>query len=335
MLQGMMERHTETPSGPKHTLGDVLAVLLARVVVPSWLLLGAVLKLMDASPSHLPVALVKWLGALGVDLMFVLQFSIAMELTVAGVMWLIPGLARAAGLVMLGAFLPVLVGGVVMGSTSCGCFGSVQVHPGLTILMDVSFFLGLLLLGRGLPSLAITSTLPTTRVVFAGLWTIGSFVIGFGSVGNAGSDPPGSAGGLEQVASGPAEGYYLPDYAAWIGRSWSDVPIARWVVGAPEIADSGPAFVLFYRKDCEHCHELMEAFFSGPLAVPTTAIAVPERSGFPTEGVLPFPCGECRTAELPAGFDWFLQTPVLVRLGDGIVECATEVTAAHPECLEW
>ena len=42
-----------------------------------------------------------------------------------------------------------------------------------------------------------------------------------------------------------------------------------------------------------------------------------------------------RLAELPAGIDWFLQTPVLVRLADGVVECAAEVEATAPECLDW
>ena len=62
-------------------------------------------------------------------------------------------------------------------------------------------------------------------------------------------------------------------------------------------------------------------------------MAVPEKTGFPSEGVQPFECDACAMAELPAGCDWFLQTPVLVRLKDGVVECAAEVGAADPQCL--
>ena len=40
-------------------------------------------------------------------------------------------------------------------------------------------------------------------------------------------------------------------------------------------------------------------------------------------------------AELPSGIDWFLQTPLLVRLRDGVVECVAEVTASDPQCLEF
>ncbi len=317
------------------TAGGALAVLLARVVVPLWLLVGAVLKLMDASPSHLPVPMIKWAGAAGVDLGFLLRFSIAAELVVVGVMWLLPRLARPVGLVMLGAFLPVLVGEVLMGASSCGCFGAVEVHPGITLAMDLGFFLGLWWLGRDVPSLAVTATLPTWRVVGVGLWTLASFALAFGLTASFQIGESGTVGvdGSSPTAL-PAQGFYLPNYHDWIGHDWSEVPISAWIDGATDL-ESGPQIILFYRKDCEHCHELMEVFFAGTLAVPTTAVAVPEKGGFPTSGVLDFACEECRLAELPTGVDWFLQTPVLVRLEDGKVLCAAEVTAADPRCVEW
>lgn len=317
------------------TAGGALAVLLARVVVPLWLLTGAVLKLKDASPTHLPVPFIKWSGAAGIDLLFVLQFSIAAELTVVGVMWLLPRLARTVGLLVLGGFLPILLSDVLMGASSCGCFGSVQVHPGITLAMDLAFFLGLWWLGRDVPSLAMTSTLPTWRVVAAGLWTLASFALAFGLTVPAPAESRSVAGADGAHASNvPAEGFYLPAYDDWIGRPWSEVPISSWIEGADDLG-SGPQYILFYRKDCEHCHELMEVFFAGSLPVPTTAVAVPEKGGFPAAGLMDFACDECRLAELPKGVDWFLQTPVLVRLSDGVVRCAAEVTAADPKCIDW
>lgn len=317
------------------TSGGAIAVLLARVVVPLWLLAGAVLKLMDASPNHLPVPLIKWAGSAGIDLLFLLRFSIAAELTVVGVMWLLPRLARPVGLVILGAFLPVLIGEVLTGASSCGCFGSVQVHPGITLTMDLGFFLGLWWLGRDAPSLAVTATLPTWRVVAVGFWTLASFALAFGLTATAPKDPAETVGSDgSRGATLPADGYYLPVYADWIGLDWDDVPISSWIEGATDI-DAGPQYILFYRKDCEHCHELMEVFFAGDLAVPTTAVSVPEKGGYPSSGLLDFVCEGCRLAELPVGVDWFLQTPVLVRLTDGVVQCAAEVTAEDPQCIEW
>ena len=83
-------------------------------------------------------------------------------------MVLLPPLARWIGVAMLTAFVPVLVGDLLLGASSCGCFGAVKVSPWVTLVMDVTFFLGLLLLGRREPRLALTPNLPTSRVLVAG-----------------------------------------------------------------------------------------------------------------------------------------------------------------------
>jgi hypothetical protein len=167
-----------------------------------------------------------------------------------------------------------------------------------------------------------------------------SVVVAFGvptsaPTAGAGADDGSASAGSVVPLPLPADGYYMPQYQEWIGQSFRDLEVAAWASNLPDDIDIGHQYVIFFRKDCEHCHELMEIFFSGSLEHPTTAIAVPERHGFPTENVQPFVCSECRVAELPAGIDWFFQTPVLVRLMDGAVECAAEVEATAPECLDW
>ena len=309
-----------------------VAVIVARVVVPLWLFGGAVLKLVDLSPSHLPASLIKWFGGAGIDLMFVLRFEIAVELIVVGVVVLLPPLARWAGIVMLGAFLPVLVGDLALGAASCGCFGAVEINPWVTLVTDVTFLACLLFLGRRDPRLALGPVLPTSRVVAAGVWSLLSVVVAFALPAHQSADPPTITASAARL---PVDGYYLPTYEEWIGRPFRDLEIASWVIGLPVDLEVGQQYVIFYRKDCEHCHQLMGVFFSGPLDWPTTAIAVPERDGWPTENLQPFPCLECRVAELPAGVDWFLQTPVLVRLADGVVKCAAEVDPDAPECIAW
>jgi len=316
-------------------VAGMAAVFLARVLVPAWLAVGAILKLVDMSPSHLPAAIVKWFGGNGLDLMFVLRFSIAAELVVAVAMVLLPTLARWIGIVMLTVFVPVLVGDVALGAASCGCFGAVAVNPWVTLVTDVTFLLGLLFLGRGEPRLAVSSAVPTWRVVLVGFATLLAFAVSFGP--RVPVDPVAPAGATANDAAGaarPADGFYLPIYGDWVGRRFLEVEIAAWISGLPDDLDKGRQYVLFYRKDCEHCHELMELHFAGELPAPTLAVAVPERTGYPTENLQGFPCGDCKNAELPAGVDWFLQTPVLVRLEDGVVECAAEVEAMAPQCLE-
>jgi hypothetical protein len=317
-----------------------VAVALARVVVPAWLALAAVLKIMDLSPAHLPAAMIKWCGGLGIDLMFVLRFSIAAELIVAGVMVMLPPLARWIGVAMLTAFVPVLIGDLLLGASSCGCFGAVKVSPWVTLVTDVTFLLGLLVLGRGEPRLALTRDLPTSKVLIAGAWSLLSVLMAFGISAPTATVNGVSAGGSAEIGSGvgaalPADGYYMPQYQEWIGRPFRELDVATWASNLPHDLEDGLQYIIFYRKDCEHCHELMALHFSGSLEHPTTAVAVPERHGFPTENLQPFDCPECRLAELPAGIDWFLQTPVLMRLVDGVVECAAEVDATAPECLVW
>lgn len=306
------------------------AVALARVVVPTWFFLGAVLKLVDMSPSHLPAAVVKWCGGLGFDLMFVLRFSIAFELVVAGVMVLLPPLARWVGIITLAAFMPVLVGDLVLGASSCGCFGAVKVSPWVTLVTDALFLLGLLVLGRREPRLALSASLDTRRVLVAGCWSLLAFAVAFALPNGR------NGGGGAAQTSGPElpkDGFYLPVYETWLGRDFRDLEIASWISDLPDDLEIGPQYVIFYRLDCEHCHELMELHFSEELPAPTLAIAVPERAGFPTENLQQFECGDCRAAQLPVGVDWFLQTPVLVRLLDGVVECAAEEEAMAPQCL--
>jgi hypothetical protein len=321
-------------------MAGLMGTVLTRVVVPLWLLAGALLKLVDTSPAHLPAALIKWLGPLGVDLMFVVRFSISVELAVVGVMWLLPSLARPLGLAMLGAFMPILIGDVAMGASSCGCFGSLQVSPWVSLVLDVSFFLGILILGRYSPALQWRPSLPAGRVVMAGIWTVAAFVVGFLPVTRAESKAEVPVAEASVVVADPAadasalpqDGYYVPDLDSWVGQRFSDLDIARWIQGLPEDLEEGIDYLLFYRKDCEHCHELVQVYFTGPLDIPTVAVAIPDRAGWP-DTQLPFECDECRLSELPAGVDWFFQTPVLVRLNEGVVACASETSAADPRCV--
>jgi hypothetical protein len=323
---------TPTAGSKPSSVRSAIAVALTRIVIPLWLTTGAVLKLIDGSPSNLPAAIVKWVGGHGVDLRFVLESSIAVEFVVAGVMVLLPGLARLVGILMLGAFLPILIGDVALGATSCGCFGAVQMSPWITLATDVFFLAMLVVVAHGVPSLKLTATLPTWRVVAVGLWAALSVAVAFGLT--AASEPGEEGTAAVVAAAGPQEGYYLPDYASWVGQPFRSIEIAAWIRDLPGDLDLGSQYLLFYRLDCEHCHELMEVFFAGEPPLPTTAVAVPERNGFPSDGIQPFVCGECRLAELPAGYDWFLQTPVLVRLTNGVVICAAEVTAEDPVCLD-
>lgn len=318
-----------------------VALILAQVVVwglaPLWILAGALLKLLAGSPSNLPSILVKGAGAAGLDLMFLLRYSIGVELAAVGLVYILPHLARWIEGILLGVFLFILVGDLLAGASSCGCFGSVQVHPVIMLVVDGALFIGVLLAGR----LGVgngRSPLSPGQVGAALIWVAAAFAVAFVAAMGGGAASPAAAGGGSSASAAAAPTlppYYLPEYASWIGKPWHDLEIAGWIKGAPADLDQGTQFLVFYRKDCPHCHELLDLHFQGALPYPVTVVAVPERSGFPTSNVFPMVCTECREAELPAGVDWFMQTPVVVRLENGMVRCAAEVDPEAPECLEW
>ncbi len=322
-------------------LVDRAAQVVTRVLVPLWLLAGALTKLVDLSPTSLPTLLVKLVGASGLDLGVVLRFSIAVELAAVAIIWLLPTLARPVATVMLAVFFVILIGDLFLGASSCGCFGKVKVHPIVTLIIDGGLMLGVVLFGRRARSLRCSATQPTWRVVAAAMASMVAMAVAFGRVVPAPAAATRSSDGAAPTAAAqtsvplPAQNYYLPDYSTWIGKPWQAIDISHWVQGAPSDLDQGQQVIVFYRKDCEHCHELLDLYFSGALTVPTTVVAVPDKGGFPTVGLQPMPCTECREAELPAGVDWLLQTPVVVRLTNGIVDCAHEEDPTAPQCVTW
>ncbi len=326
----------------KERNGAGVAPVIARVVVwglaPLWILAGAVLKLLAGTPANLPSILLKGAGAAGLDLMFLLRYSIGVELAAVGLVYLLPRLARWIEGALLGVFLLILAGDLLVGASSCGCFGGVEVHPAVMLVVDGTLLLGVLLAGRF--GVGRGSTPFSAGWVGAALiWVAAAFAASFFATMPDGAAPAAAAAAAAPVsaaASAPAlPSYYLPEYATWIGKPWRDLEIAGWVRGAPADLDQGMHFLVFYRKDCPHCHDLLELHFQGALPYPTTVVAVPDRGGFPASNVFPMPCTECGQAELPAGVDWFMQTPVVVRLEDGVVKCAAEVDPSAPECLEW
>jgi len=318
----------------------IAGMLTARWLVPIYLGLGAFFKIIDGSPAHLPAALIKLAGQVDLDLLYLLRLSIALELAVAGVMLILPRIGRLAGLLLLGLFLPILVGDLLLGASSCGCFGAVAIPPWLTLIMDGGLFVALWYFGGRDSRLKWRAHESSIPVLLAGLWTVAVFMLGF-SVGVRPADRQQHSNGQIQSETGlsslPEEGYYLPEYASWLGKRWSDIPLSRWLTDVPDNWDAGHGerYILLYRKDCEHCHALMEMYFSGELPAPVLAVAVPERTGFPSENLQPFVCDECFQAELPAGVDWFFKTPVLIRLADGVVGCAAEISVEDPQCIHF
>ena len=224
---------------------------------------------------------------------------------------------------------------------------SVPVTPWQMLIADGALLLGAIFLrpAADRPP-ATTSRRP---LLVAAVLTLAAFGTSFGVPGrtvvappvdgNGGqTPPPPMAGGCPPLPGPPAlNAMYWPIYDRdWVGECWTQTELAPHAPPLPKGFEKGTWYVLFYRKDCEHCHELMARFFTGALSIPTVAIAVPEPEGFPDDfDDLGMPCTECVQRALPVGPNYVMSTPVLVRVEDGIVQCAAEVDskADLPDCV--
>lgn len=120
--------------------------------------------------------------------------------------------------------------------------------------------------------------------------------------------------------------FYVTEFADWVGRPFFDQPLAALLAERPETMTTGRSHAVFYRADCEHCHRLLDDFFSGPLEAPVLAIEVPDTED---ATAMHMPCDECTLASLPEGPQYIISTPVLLTLEDGRVLAVCEDSEDH------
>jgi len=129
-----------------------------------------------------------------------------------------------------------------------------------------------------------------------------------------------------------AKPWYAPEFESWKGQRLDAQELMLLVQRPlPANLNVGRHHIVFMRDDCDHCHELLNSYFSGPLTTPTTSISIPDATG----ELLENPCSECGKATFPKGINYVLSTPVLLTVEDGVVigvctnsEDATLVRAA-------
>ncbi len=124
------------------------------------------------------------------------------------------------------------------------------------------------------------------------------------------------------------EAYYAPEFEKWNGQRFDAQPFALLIQRPiPFDLNSGTAIVVFYRADCEHCEKLLSDHFAGKLKAPTLAVGIPDTDA---ASAFDMPCKECKITSLVAGPTYVVETPVIVVLKDGVVQC-TVVGAAGAE----
>ncbi|MAD19113.1 MAG: hypothetical protein CMJ52_02690 [Planctomycetaceae bacterium] len=113
------------------------------------------------------------------------------------------------------------------------------------------------------------------------------------------------------------ESFYFTDFDAWVGKPLADQDLARLINRPiPEALETGRGFVMFYRTDCEHCHHMLEQWFTSSVPAPTVAVQVPDTD---PANAMPFPSTIVERRALPGGPDYVIQTPALFAVRDGLV----------------
>ena len=185
----------------------VLGLALCRILVPGWVLLGAVIKLSEADPHTLPAKTILALaGHTGVGLDLLLATLVALELMAVAVMLSLGRMARPMAIVVLSVFCLVMIGEMVNGNfISCGCLGRESPSPGVILTID-----GVLLFGvMALDPTAAARTMPggtpaMAAIVLCLISVVTSFGVVFKAQRTPQTDRPQSTAGVatdERIAN--------------------------------------------------------------------------------------------------------------------------------------
>jgi hypothetical protein len=340
------------PPRPAATLTarNRLGRVLARAVVPAWILAGASFKLWERNPQLLPKPVTDvtdaiFVRALGMTregyLGPALRAMIAIEIAWALTMVFGPvRLARWMGVELLALFCIILTVLIASGAASCGCFGASGPSPAWMLAIDASLLVALLACAPGGPVVNAAADLRRAAAVGGISLVIGAATVlavperaavtlptGDGAatqptvpeaIAPDATTPPPAVTGPRPWPAQPATAkpWYAPEFAEWKGKRLDEQEVMLLASRTlPFNLNEGRCHVVFMREDCEHCHALLNSYFSGPLPAPTVTVAIPDATGEPLEN----PCGACAKATLPGGITYVFSTPVLLTVQDGVV----------------
>ena len=112
--------------------------------------------------------------------------------------------------------------------------------------------------------------------------------------------------------------YYMPQVEQWVGKPFRSQPLAALIQQPlPANLEQGRWIVMFYRKDCDHCHDVLEKYFMVKLPAPTLLISIPDTN---PAAELPNPCADCFETSFIKGPEYVVGTPILMSIENGIVK---------------
>lgn len=326
------------PTGP---VVEKTGFALSRIIVPLWVLTGATVKLMAGSPTNLPQNFVDFGRNAGINLGHMLYTLIGLEFFAVAVMVLISRFARPMAIFMLSVFCLVLIGEMIRGEESCGCFGDsgIQIKPWQMFIIDGVLLAGVILFR---PKVAESAMGLSKAAPIAAIMALMGIGLSFGAAAVIHSEQSQDAevqGDEADETINPAPRslpsfWYTENMDSWIGKPWREVDVFRFMRRWPADMDEGTRYVVLYSRTCDHCQSMFENDLSQPMDAPVVAIQIPynrQQLTGPNPLFDPSEYAGIQLLELPIGPEWIITAPLAMRIENGVITCVQE--GDHKRCL--
>ncbi len=241
--------------------------------------------------------------------------------------WL-PRASRGCAIVLFAVFLVVTLGSAWRGETDCGCFGKLKVSPFITAGIDL----------LALAALILTQPLARRKIVQPGsppmtrrMTLLGVFLL----VALPGAGAGAGLGVWLMAAAEPARlsqegmiqgsGPVIVEPAGWEARR---LPLLAHIDIQERLA-AGRWTVILVHHDCERCRETVSDMLKSDVPREEGSIALIETPPYAPAELWPNVLGDqppengarrVVLGRLSAEHDWFVETPLLFALEEGIVQ---------------
>lgn len=250
-------------------------------------------------------------------------------------LWLLAGRARkltwCAAVLCFSGFACVSAYKGIAGEVSCGCFGALTVRPWYTFALDIAAVALLLVF----PPRTTETGIGRALMLPDWLAVVLALVVGVPGAVAMASLRPGSMSADGQIDGEGSLVVLLPE--EWNGKPF---PLAEHIDVGQRLS-TGQWVLVFYHPGCPECEELIQWFRTSALVdsgsaarQPVAFIEVPE-SGELTKK-LSLPAGVCLFGKLDNSREWFVSTPAILAVKDGMVEevCRGQRLADFRQLLE-
>jgi hypothetical protein len=282
---------------------------VTRVLVAAVLLIAAIAKLTASKPVDA--------GAVPV-LSWVSTILIPIELFIG--LWLLSGAhlrtACGFGVLLFIAFAGFSFANIAKGATRCDCFGRSSFAPWISLTIDIIALAMLTLCAQlqapSAPSRAIVQPnyVVPARMLVRYRTRITCLLAGFGVA---------LATPAHVDLFNAKEHTIILEPDMWVGKS---CPVLSRIDIGQELSH-GPRTLIFYHHDCSICRDFLRRYKPPVAGIPaissdrqtTTLVEMPPYG----DSIVPSCYTEYLSARMSDDADWFMPTPLVVRLEDGIV----------------